>query len=222
MKPPIANTSDTNQIEFSTYCQRLYQKGLVYATAGNVSIRCPENSGFIITPSGCCLGDIQSGDGVWIRSDGSFEPSSGGMEPSTEWLIHQRIYEARESIHAVVHAHPPKATGFALAGVPLDRKLLAEVLLVLGEVPVIPYILPGSQVLADAVYDVMKTHHAVLLGNHGVITTGDSLRDAYYRMELIESLSETILAAKQLGEMKELTEAQVQEIYQVKGHVPLA
>ncbi len=213
------------KIDFSIYCKRLYDKGLVHATAGNVSVRCGD--GFIITPSGCCLGEIEPNDGVKIKIDAKKGLESEkdldfeSPKPSTEWLIHQRIYEARDSIQAIVHTHPPKATGFAIAGVALDKSLLAEILLFLGEVPLIPYILPGSQQLADAVYETIKTHHAVLLANHGVITTGETIREAYHRMELVESLAEMTLVARQLNNMNELSETQVQEIYQAKAYTPL-
>ena len=123
------------------------------------------------------------------------QPSTGmpshvnglSAQPSSEWQVHQAIYQATPSIRAVVHAHPGKATALAIAGIALDQPLLAEALFILGPVPLIPYITPGSPALAMALKDCFQTHQAALLANHGVFTVGETLTEAFYRMELLES-----------------------------------
>ncbi len=215
-----AMTVPATQVEtFVHYCRRLYEKGLVHACAGNVSSKCGDE--ILISASGSCLGDITPEDVVLLRHDGGYT-SVGGRKPSSEWRIHRRIYEARSDIGAVVHAHPPKATALTIAGVALDQNLLAEIVVMLGKVPLIPYILPGSDALAEAVHEEIKTHHAVLLANHGVFATGTTLKEAYFRMELVESLAEMVIGAHQLGRVNELTPAQVQDILDMTGHVPLS
>lgn len=202
-------STTTGTEAFSRYCRKLYERGLVHACAGNVSEKTHE--GILITPKGWCLGDVRPDDAVMLRPDGSFLAEEG-RQPSSEWRIHLKIFEARSDIGAVCHAHPPKATALTLAGVALDEDLFAEVILTLGRVPLVPFILPGSDELAERLKAEFQTHHGVLLSNHGVFTVGQTLKEAYFRMELIESLAETVIAARQLGRINPLTPEQVAAI----------
>jgi L-fuculose-phosphate aldolase len=128
------------------------------------------------------------------------------QKPSSEWQIHRRIYEARPDVRAVFHAHPPKATGLAIAGRSLESPILAEAVAMIGPVPLLPYILPGSLELANAVFEGIQQANGLMLANHGIFTVGKDIDEAYYRMELVESLAEMLLVAEQVGGPQILSE----------------
>jgi L-fuculose-phosphate aldolase len=124
----------------------------------------------------------------------------GAQRVSTEVLMHVAVYERRRDAGAVVHAHPPAATGFAVAGIPLDRPLIAEAVVALGPVPVIPYGTPSTHELADHVGRAICDAHGLLLANHGALTVGDTLHRAWERMETVEQLARITLVSRMLGQ----------------------
>jgi len=131
--------------------------------------------------------------------------------------MHLMVYEERPDVGAVVHAHPPVATGFAVAGVPIPEKALPEVIVALGEIPLVPYALPGTAELADAIRKYIKTADAFLLANHGVLTVGRSIEEAYYRMETVEQVAKSVLAARIVGAPVELTAAEIAALHELMG-----
>ena len=183
-------------------CHRLSDKGLVAGAAGNISIRDNEAASgwFWTTPSGYRLDAITTNNLVPVPIDGELRSqcASSSLPPTSEWLFHQRLYQTRPDIGAIVHAHPPKATSLAIAGITLNEPFMAEVVFHLGEIPLVPYHLPGSEDLANAVASTMANAKAALLHHHGVITVGTTLQDAINALELLESYAEIYLNTRQL------------------------
>jgi len=180
--------------------KRLHEKGFVAATDGNLSSRLPAG-GFLATPSGLPKAELE--ESALVRIDSRGTPLGAGR-PSSEWPMHQAIYLAREDVGAVVHAHPPCATAMACAGVPIQKPFLSEVLISLGDVPLIPFALPSTGELARGVARGMERSNAALLANHGAVTLGEDVRSAYYRMETLEQAARIHLYACLLGGGREL------------------
>jgi len=183
-------------------CHRLYEKGFVASTDGNVSARLP-NGKILTTRSGINKGMVSRGDLVEVTLDGAV--LKGKKKPSTELGMHLFIYRQRPDVHAVVHAHPVYATGFAAARIPLDQKVLPEVIVGLGTVPLAQYATPSTQEVADSLAPFVKSSNAILLANHGVVTYGLDLPDAWFRMEKVEHAAHITFVAKMLGGAKTLT-----------------
>jgi L-fuculose-phosphate aldolase len=175
--------------------RRLYARGLIGGNEGNISVR--EGDTLLVTPAGVCKGFLSPE--MIVRTDLDGRPLGGGRA-STEILMHTAVYRRRNDVTAVVHAHPPTATGFAAAGIPLDRPLIAEAVVTLGAVPIIPYGQPSTSELAKNVGDAICASHALLMANHGAITVGDSLSRAWERMETVEQLAKVALVTRILGQ----------------------
>jgi L-fuculose-phosphate aldolase len=200
--------------------RRLYANGFIAAMEGNLSVRVGEN-GVIGTPAGVCKGFLTPDMLVSCDMDGK-EISSGRI--STEIQMHLTVYRARPDVKAVVHAHPPKCTGFAVAGVPLNRAVLAEVVVTLGCIPLADYATPSTKELAESVDRLVRMSDGVLLSNHGALTVGRDILDAYYKMEVIEHFAEITLISRQLGGERLLPRKEVsrlldlrQKVYRLEG-----
>jgi len=201
--------------EIVTVCRRLYDRGLIAGQDGNVSVRLP-GARVLVTPAGMSKVDVGPNDLVEMRlgevdsSHGS--RGRGGPRASSEVLMHLRIYERRPEVNAVVHAHPPTATAFAVAGEGFMDCVLPEVIFQLGQVPLLAYATPGSTGLADSFEPYVATHDAFLLANHGATTIGRSLLLAHQRMESLEHAARIIFAARQLGRVNALNGEQVADL----------
>lgn len=195
--------------EIVLVCRRLYERGLVAGPDGNVSVR-QDDGAILVTPSGLSKIDVTPDDLVVVTLDGRVR--EGRHAPSSELLMHLRIYQRRPDVGAIVHAHPPAATGFAVAGEAFMAPVLPEVILQLGEVPLVPYATPGSVQLADAFEPFLATHDGFLMANHGATTIGPSLVTAHQRMESLEHAARILLAARALGTVNELSAADVQSL----------
>ena len=134
---------------------------------------------------------------------------AGERNPSSEMQMHLEVYRQRPEVQAVVHAHPPIATGFAVAGIPLDRAVLAEVVTTLGSVPIAEYATPSTTELPEAVRKYVKAHDGMLLANHGALTLGADVFAAYYKMETIEHFAKISLVARMLGGERLLSREEV-------------
>ena len=190
-------------------CRRLYERGLVAGPDGNVSVR-QEDGSILVTPSGLSKVDVTPDDLVVVTLDGRVR--EGRHAPSSELRMHVRIYQRRPDVHAVVHAHPPAATGFAVAGEAFVAPVLPEVILQLGEVPLVPYATPGSDALADAFEPFLASHDGFLMANHGATTVAPTLTTALQRMESLEHGARILLAARALGRVNELSAADVRSL----------
>ncbi len=162
--------------------RRMYAKGFAAANDGNISCLVGPNS-LWTTPTGVSKGFMTAAQ--LVKTDRLGRIKSGG-KPSSELLMHLRVYDENPEVKAVVHAHPPAATAFACAGLALDKPVLAEAVVQLGQVPVAPFALPGTREVADAIAPFCRDYNALLLANHGALTWGRSLTEAWYRMETLE------------------------------------
>ena len=189
----------------ATVCRRLWERGLIAGPDGNVSVRIAPDR-IVVTPAGLSKVEVTPDDLVEMTLDGRV---IGRGRPSSEVQVHLRAYQVRADVHAVVHAHPPTATGFAVAGEGFTAPVLPELLLQVGAVPLVPYETPGSAALAERCAELFARHDALLLANHGAVTLGSTLREAHQRMESVEHVARILLAARQLGRVTELTPGQV-------------
>lgn len=190
-------------------CRRLYDRGLVAGPDGNVSVRRDDGT-VLVTPTGLSKVDVTPDDLVVVSLEGRVR--EGRRAPSSELRMHLRIYQRRPDVRAVVHAHPPAATGFAVAGEAFVAPVLPEVILQLGEVPLVPYATPGSDALADAFEPFLAKHDGFLMANHGATTIAPSLATAHQRMESLEHAARILLAARALGRVNELSAADVRSL----------
>jgi L-fuculose-phosphate aldolase len=142
---------------------------------------------------------------------------AGERDPSTELPMHLEIYRSRPDVNAVVHAHPPVATGFAVAGIPLTRAVLAEVITTLGSIPIAEYGTPSTRELPDAVRKYIKAHDGMLLANHGAVTCGKDVMSAYYKMETIEHFANISLVARLLGREHLISRDEVERLQGLRG-----
>jgi L-fuculose-phosphate aldolase len=165
-------------------------------------MRLPDES-ILVTPSGLSKVDVTLDDLVIVNLDGKV--LDGRRSPSSELAMHLRIYRRRDDVRAVVHAHPPTATGFAVAGESFMAPVLPEVILQMGAVPLVPYATPGTEELPDAMEPFLAGHDAFLLANHGATTVGQTLVAAHQRMESLEHAARILLAARAVGRVNELT-----------------
>ncbi len=186
--------------------RRLDALGFAPATDGNLSARLAPDL-FLLTPAGMEKGGLSPEDLLVVDLEGRVVEGTG--RPSTETPMHLLCYRRRKDVGGVVHAHPPVATAFAAAGVPLDAPVMPEIVLTVGPVPLVPYAAPGSEELARALEPWVGGHDAFLLASHGVLTLGRDLREALHRMERVEHLARVTLAARLLGGPRALTDAQV-------------
>jgi L-fuculose-phosphate aldolase len=196
-------------VAIALVCRRLYERGLVAGPDGNVSVRLRDGS-IVVTPSGMSKVDVTPDDLVLVDAEGRVLEGKGN--PSSELRMHLRIYERRADVSAVVHAHPPTATGFAVAGESFMAPVLPEVILQMGEVPIVRYATPGTADLADSFNPYLARHDAFLMANHGATTVGPTLEVAHQRMESLEHAARIILAARMLGRVNELSPADVKAL----------
>jgi L-fuculose-phosphate aldolase len=179
----------------------LHGRGYIAACDGNISVRLDEDR-VLVTPTGMSKGLMQSSDMVVVDMDG--EKLKGRREVTSEIGMHLLIYRLRPDVNAVVHAHPKTATGFAAAGIPLDKPLVCEVVIGLGQIPLAPYGTPGTPELAKTLEPLVPDYDAILMANHGVVTYGVDLQSAYMKMETVEHFAQITLITRILGQQQEL------------------
>lgn len=200
--------------EIVDVCRRLYDRGLIAGPDGNVSVRIGEDR-ILVTPAGMSKVDVRPGDLVEVALDGT--PRRGHGRASSEIAVHLRLYQRRRDVRAVVHAHPPVATGFAVAGESFMACVLPEVIFQVGWVPLVPYATPGTTALADQFEPFLAQHDAFLMANHGAVTCGPTLVVAHQRMESVEHAARILLTARVLGRVNTLDGSQVQALVEARG-----
>ncbi len=189
--------------------KRMYQRGYVASNDGNISARLDENK-FLVTPTGVSKGFMKPEDLIVVNIDGKV--LSGMKKPSSEVFMHLQVYKDRPDVNSVCHAHPPYATGFAVAGVPLDKCILPEVIITLGSIPLIEYGTPGTEELYRPVTKLLKDYDAFLLANHGALTVGSDVINAYHKMETVEHFAQIAFVSMQLGYQNTLSKEQVEKL----------
>jgi L-fuculose-phosphate aldolase len=194
--------------------RRVYEDGYVAASDGNISARLHDGT-IVTTPTMICKGRMKESDLVLVDIDGT-KLRKEERNPSSEFSMHREIYRLRPDIHAIVHAHPPFGTGFAVANVPLDKPLLSEVILTLGCVPLTAYGTPSTRELVDSLTPFIPHHDALLLANHGAVAYGTDLEAAFARMETLEHFAKIALIAKIVGQPKELPPEAISKLLDVR------
>ncbi|MGG7144695.1 class II aldolase/adducin family protein [Clostridium nigeriense] len=192
-------------------CHKMWQLGWVAANDGNVSVKLDDGT-FLVTPTGISKSFITPEKILQINSDGDIIEASEGYKPSSEIKMHLRCYTERDDVRAVVHAHPPTATGFAVAHLDLDRYTMIETVVSLGSIPITPYGTPSTSEVPDSIAPYLSEHDAVLLENHGALTVGSDLINAYYKMETLELFAKISLTAHLLGGEKEISRENIDRL----------
>lgn len=193
----------------------IYERGYVASTDGNVSVRLDSHR-ILTSPTCLSKGMMAPEDLVIIDYNGG--KLSGSRSPSSEMGMHLLIYQRRSDVNAICHAHPPAATGYAVAGIPLNRAMLAELVVTLGCVPLARYGTPGTPELAAAIDPLVETHDAILLANHGVVTYGPDLLTAFFRMETAEHAARVGLVSRLLGNQVLLSSGEVDKLLACREH----
>ena len=194
--------------------KRMYDKGFVASNDGNISCRVGPNT-IWTTPTGVSKGFMTPDMLVKMNFDGKV--LMGKLKPSSEVKMHLRVYNENPDVMAVTHAHPPVATSFAIAGISLDRAILPEAVVNLGSVPIAHYATPGSQDVPDSIAPYCNTHNAVLLANHGALSWGKDLTEAYHRLESLEYYATVLMyTGRIIGRANELSCSQVNELIDIR------
>ena len=199
--------------------RRMYARGYTASNDGNISVRLGADR-LLMTPKSVCKGFMTPDMMCVTDLDG--KKIQGDRDPSSEMLMHLEVYRQRADVQAVVHAHPPTATGFAVAGIPLNRAVLAEVVTTLGSVPIAAYATPSTTELPAAVRQYIKAHDGMLLANHGALTVGGDLFAAYFKMETIEHFAQISLVARMLGGENLLSREEVMRLQRLRGTYGIA
>lgn len=192
--------------------RRLYQQGLIAAAEGNISARVDDGR-ILVTPAGMCKGMMSPADLVVLGSDG--RKMSGSRQPSTEVRMHLTALTKRSDVGACVHAHPPYATAFAVAGIPLDGPILPEVVTTIRSVPLAEYATPSTAAVGASIEPLLETSDAILLKNHGVLTVGADLESAFRNMETVERFAQIVWLARALGHVDTLPADEVHRLLEL-------
>lgn len=188
----------------------MYAKNFISSTDGNISLKYKEDR-ILITPSGIHKGFIKPEAFIVVDLNGN--KISGARKPSQEVHMHTEVYRRRKDICAVTHAHPPYCIAFTLAGLDLGKTFLPEVVLSIGEIPIVPYTTPTSEEVPQAIGSYIDHHDALILDRHGSLTLGTSLWDAFIKLERMEHVAQVMFLARQLGPVKHLTSGELQKLH---------
>lgn len=200
--------------ELVKVCHKIHQKGFVSATDGNVSVRINKNK-ILCTPTSLPKEKIKEKDLIVLNLDGKV--ISGSRKPSTEIKMHLAIYKERDDVNAVIHTHPVYATAFASSKLALDIPFLPEVILNLGLVPVCEYATPSTEEVVKSILPFVKKTNLLLLQNHGAVTYGKNLEEAYYLLEKLEHTAKILTIALNLNGVRPLTKKQLDYLYNVNS-----
>jgi L-fuculose-phosphate aldolase len=193
--------------------KRVYEKGFVAANDGNISVRIGEDE-FLITPTNVSKGFLTPD--MIIKVDREGNVLEGDYKPTTEMKMHLLVYRERPDVHAVLHVHPPYATAFAIAGIPLDQAIMPEAIVSLGTIPLAQYGTPSTDEVPEAVKTHVYDHQGVILENHGALTWGKNLEQAYYLMESLEFTAKINWISKLLKGDRELSKENVAKLIGIK------
>ncbi len=214
----MIKNEDEHRKDIVEICRRIYQKGWIAASDGNVSVRLPRGR-ILATPTKLHKGFITERDLVVIDMEG--RQISGKYAPSSEIRMHLYTYEKRPEIMSVVHAHPTYCVAFTLAKVSLAKCMLPEVVFTLGSIPTAAYSTPTTEEVPQSIQKYIKDFDAIILERHGSLTAGKTVFDAYNLLERIEHVAQITHAARQLGDLHPLTDNQIEKLKQVGSDLGL-
>ena len=193
--------------------RRVYNKGFAAANDGNISIRVGDNE-VLCSPTMICKGFMTPDDICAVDMEGT--QIAGKRKRTSEVLLHLAIMKHRPDVKAVVHCHPPHATAFAVAREPIPQCILPEIEVFMGEVPIAPYETPGGHDFANTVVPFLKGTNTIILTNHGTVSFGANLEEAYWKTEILDAYCRILLLAKQLGRVEYLSEQKSVELLDLK------
>lgn len=189
--------------EIADLCRKLYERGYLVATSGNISVR---NAGeFLVTPRGTRKDKVTAE----LIVECNVEGEGDSLKASTEIAMHRDVYRNRPDVNAAIHAHPPYCTACSLASISLTEMLLPELAIYIGPVPTVPYATPGTSELPDAIRPFLAEHNAFLLMRHGVLVLGKDLEDAFNRLEQLEYIAQVAYLVGSMGSVSPLTKAEL-------------
>jgi L-fuculose-phosphate aldolase len=203
------STERKHREEIVRYGRTLHEKGFVAAMDGNLSVRLKQDR-ILVTPTGLSKGSMRPADLVIVDLEG--KQVAGRRHVTSEIGMHLMIYRTRPDVKAIVHAHPPTATGFAAAGIALTEPLVCEVVMGLGCIPLARYGTPGTAELAQSLEPYVPKYDAILMSNHGVVAYGDTLEHAYMKMETVEHFAQISLVTHMLGRQQPLQEREIEKL----------
>ncbi len=198
--------SDTLREQICEIGRRMYARNFVAASDGNITARLDDGT-FLCTPSGVSKGFMKPED--LIIADARGEKVSGTGKVTSEFFTHLACYEERADVHGVVHAHPPHAIAFTLAGLSLSEPVLPEVIAAFGGIPTSAYATPGTPEGNEVIRPLIRQCDAAMLDRHGSVTVGKSVEEAYFKLEKLEHAAQTLFAARLLGNMAHLSADEV-------------
>lgn len=202
-------TERKHREEIVRYGRMLHERSFVAAMDGNLSVRL-KGDRILVTPTCVSKGAMRPADLVIVDLDG--KRVAGHRNVTSEIGMHLLIYRMRPDIEAIVHAHPPTATGFAAAGMPLTEPLVCEVVMGLGCIPLARYGTPGTSELAQTLEPFVPAYDAILMSNHGVVSYGDTLEHAYMKMETVEHFAQIALVTHLLGRQQPLKQVEIEKL----------
>ena len=199
--------------------RRVYAKGFAAANDGNISFRLSDDR-VLCTPTRVSKGFMKPDDLCIVDMDG--KQVSGKRKRSSEILLHLTIMQTRQDVKSCVHCHPPHATAFAVAHEPIPKCTMPEFEVFLGEVAITPYETPGGQKFADTVIPYVRDTDTIILANHGTITYGSDLEDAYFKTEIIDAYCRILILAKQIGQVNYYSDEKAAELIRLKPNLGIA
>ncbi len=193
--------------------RRLHEHGMVAGTDGNISVRLDIDQ-ILVTPSGLPKGRLAENDMVIVDISGKL--LQGNNQPSSEVAMHLCVYRSSPKVGACVHSHAPYATAFAVAGIQPEDSVLPEVVVGVGRIPLTKYAPPGTEAVPRSIEPYLESCNAMLLRNHGLLTIGRSLEEAYCRHELVEHYLKILFLARQLGNVESIPSADLERLENVR------
>ncbi|OGI18703.1 MAG: hypothetical protein A3B68_03415 [Candidatus Melainabacteria bacterium RIFCSPHIGHO2_02_FULL_34_12] len=211
------NTEAECRESLKKVCNLAYQKGLLSGTEGNLSFKINDDL-ILVTPRNSHKGFIETSDFVVVDKDGN-TLSNWNKKPTTELSLHIEAYKKRPDIKAVVHAHPTTVVSFSVAGIDFNVPAIPEIIVLLGEVPTVPYREPGTTKLGELISVYLEKHDAVIMDHHGAVTVGSDIFNAYHKMESLEHAAKIMYFAHTLGEIKALEDKDVEELVKQRHRI---
>ncbi len=205
----MTKTEDELRREVVEIGRWIHRLGFVAAYDGNITARLDSHR-ILSTPTTVSKGMMETDDLVVVDYEG--KKITGRRNVTSEIAMHLLIYKRRPDVNGIVHAHPPTATGYAAAGLSLNKALVSEVVLSLGCIPLARYGTPGTPELTEALVSLVGSYDAILMANHGVVTHGPDLLTAYLRMETVEHFAKISLVTELLGRQVLLSESDVDKL----------
>jgi L-fuculose-phosphate aldolase len=198
-------------------CQKMWQLGWVAANDGNVSVKLPDGN-ILATPTGISKAFITPEKLVLLNPQGEVIEAAEGYRPSSEIKMHLKCYEKRDDVFGVIHAHPPAATGFAVAHKPMDMYNMIEDVAAIGAVPLTPYGTPSTAEVPAAIEPYLEEHDVMLLENHGALAVGSDVLTAFYRMESLELWAKITINAVILGGSIDISNENIQKLIDLRSY----